>query len=88
MSYEEKVQGLEKRREQSQLGGGQARIDRQHAAGKMTARERVDFFLDEGSFVEVGQFVLNPKDGDAAIYGDGVVTGRGTVDGRLVYVFS
>lgn len=88
MSYEQRVADLSARREQACLGGGQARIDKQHEAGKMTARERIEFFLDPGSFVEIGQFVKNPAAGDDAIYGDGVVTGRGTVDGRLVYVFS
>ena len=88
MSYDVKVADLAKRRAQALLGGGQARIDKQHQGGKMTARERIDFFLDPGSFVEVGQFVLNPKNDGEQIYGDGVVTGRGTVDGRLVYVFS
>ncbi len=83
---------LEKRREEALLGGGQERIDKQHKAGKLTARERIDLLLDEGSFVEVDRFVThNCTDfGMAAkkFYGDGVITGYGKIAGRLVYVFS
>jgi propionyl-CoA carboxylase beta chain len=74
------------------LGGGQDRIDAQHAKGKLTARERLDLLLDENSFEEIGKFVTHrSKDFglDKEYYlGDGVVTGYGTVNGRLVYVFS
>ena len=71
------------------LGGGQERIDQQHARGKLTARERLDLLLDAGSFVETDAFVTNREpDGETAFLGDGVVTGHGTIDGRLVFVFS
>ena len=74
------------------LGGGQNRIDAQHQKGKLTARERIDLLLDNGSFEEIGKFVMHrSKDFglDKEYYlGDGVVTGYGTITGRLVYVFS
>lgn len=83
---------LEQRRETARMGGGQKRIDAQHARGKLTARERVDLLLDEGSFEEFDMFVTHrctdfgmEKQKPA---GDGVVTGWGTINGRLVYVFS
>ncbi|MBL4892918.1 MAG: acyl-CoA carboxylase subunit beta [Rhizobiaceae bacterium] len=83
---------LESRREQARLGGGQRRIDTQHAKGKLTARERIDLLLDEGSFEEYDMFVAhrcNDFDmGDIKIPGDGVVTGWGTVNGRMIYVYS
>ncbi len=74
------------------LGGGQARIDKQHEAGKLTARERIAAFLDEGSFVEMDKFVTHRCADfgmqEQKILGDGVVTGHGTVDGRMVCVFA
>ncbi|WP_428266876.1 acyl-CoA carboxylase subunit beta [Haliangium sp.] len=77
---------------QALLGGGQARIDKQHQAGKLTARERIDALLDEGSFVEMDKFVTHRCADfgmqDQKILGDGVVTGYGTVDGRTVCVFA
>ncbi|MAM26010.1 MAG: methylmalonyl-CoA carboxyltransferase [Rhodobacteraceae bacterium] len=83
---------LENRRAEARMGGGQARIDAQHKRGKLTARERVDLLLDEGSFEEFDMFVTHrctdfgmEKQKPA---GDGVVTGWGTINGRLVYVFS
>ncbi len=81
---------LERRRAEAELGGGAARLAAQHAKGKLSARERLDVLLDEGSFVELDRFVTaRSTDGDAApIYGDGVVTGHGRIEGRLVYVFS
>ncbi|HET9614875.1 MAG TPA: acyl-CoA carboxylase subunit beta [Candidatus Limnocylindrales bacterium] len=77
-------------RERAREGGGRARIDAQHARGKLSARERIDLLLDAGSFVEIDAFVTaRGSDGDAtAILGDGVVTGHGLVDGRTVFVFS
>jgi len=79
-------------RERSLLGGGQARIDQQHARGKLTARERLELLLDPGSFVELDAFVTHRATAfglDKERYlGDGVVTGHGSVDGRLVFVFS
>jgi propionyl-CoA carboxylase beta subunit len=76
----------------AQLGGGQKRIDEQHKKGKLTARERVELLLDEGSFNELDRFVVHQCTdfgmGEKRIPGDGVVTGYGTIDGRLVYIFS
>jgi len=83
---------LAAKNQEALLGGGQARIDAQHKKGKLTARERLDLLLDEGSFEEIGKFVMHrAKDFglDKEYYlGDGVVTGYGTIHGRLVYVFS
>lgn len=77
---------------ESKLGGGEARIEKQHQKGKLTARERVHFLLDKGSFEEIGAFVKHRSTDfglDKQHYlGDGVVTGYGTIDGRLVYIFS
>ena len=83
---------LLKLRDEAQLGGGVERIASQHKKGKLTARERIHFFLDEGSFEEIGAFVQH-RSSDFGMekqkfLGDGVVTGYGTVNGRLVYVFS
>jgi propionyl-CoA carboxylase beta chain len=83
---------LEKRREQARLGGGQARIDAQHKKGRLTARERVQVLLDEDSFEEYDMFVEhNCADfgmQTQKVLGDGVVTGSGTINGRLVYIFA
>ena len=86
------LQELEDRRASARLGGGQARIDAQHAKGKLTARERIDLLVDEGSFEEFDTFVAHRCTDfgmtDSRPYGDGVVTGWGTVNGRMIYVFS
>ena len=91
-SLEEKFQELEQKNKEALLGGGQKRIDSQHKKGKLTARERIDLLLDPGSFEEIGKFVVHrAKDfglENEVYLGDGVVTGYGTVEGRLVYVFS
>ena len=83
---------LDRRREAARMGGGQARIDAQHAKGRLTARERLDILLDPGSFEELDMYVEhNCTDfgmAEQKIPGDGVVTGSGTISGRLVYVFS
>ena len=83
---------LEARRAASKMGGGQKRIDAQHAKGRLTARERLDILLDEGSFEELDAYVThNCTDfgmAEQKIPGDGVVTGSGTINGRLVYVYS
>lgn len=83
---------VEQAREASLLGGGPKRIATQHKKGKLTARERIHAFLDPGSFLESGAFVqhrCHDFDMDQQqFYGDGVVTGTGTVRGRPVYVFS
>jgi len=88
----DKLQILEEKLEQSKLGGGQSRITKQHAKGKLTARERVHFLLDEGSFEEIGALVTHrTKDfgmEKQVYYGDGVVTGYGTINGRQVCVFA
>lgn len=92
MSHEDLENRLTERTEQALLGGGQAAIDKQHERGKWTARERIHAFLDPGTFKELDRFVTH----DCAdfgmekkkYYGDGVVTGYGRVDGRLVYVFA
>lgn len=86
------IEVLEARREAARLGGGQARIDTQHAKGKLTARERLDVLLDPGSFEEYDMFVTHRAVDfgmeKTIIPGDGVVTGWGTINGRLTYVFS
>ena len=86
------LQELDARRAAARLGGGQKRIDAQHAKGKLTARERIDLLLDEGSFEEFDTFVAHRCTDfgmeDSRPHGDGVVTGWGTVNGRMVYVFS
>ncbi|MER8641338.1 acyl-CoA carboxylase subunit beta [Mesorhizobium sp. M1252] len=83
---------LERRREIARMGGGQARIDAQHKKGKLTARERIDVFLDEGSFEEFDMYVEHRSTDfgmeKTKIAGDGVVTGWGTVNGRPVYLFA
>ncbi|MEP4703914.1 MAG: carboxyl transferase domain-containing protein, partial [Hyphomicrobiales bacterium] len=83
---------LEERRETALLGGGEKRIARQHERGKLTARERIDLLLDEGSFEEFGMFVQHRSADfgmeNKKIPGDGVVTGWGTVNGRKIFVFA
>ena len=92
MSLERKLEELERRKQQSELGGGQARIDRQHNEGKLTARERIQLLFDPGSFQELDQLVTHRSTDFGLdrqrIPGDGVVTGYGTVQGRLVYAFA
>ncbi len=88
----DKYKAFQEKLDASKLGGGQKRIDKQHAKGKLTARERVQLLMDEGSFEEIGALVVHRTTdfgmADQQFYGDGVVTGYGTVDGRLVYVFA
>lgn len=88
----DKIKELVERRQSAKLGGGQKRIDAQHAKGKLTARERLSLLLDEGSFEEFDMFVQHrcTNFGMEASHtdGDGVVTGQGTIDGRLVYVYA
>ncbi|MEM8525668.1 MAG: acyl-CoA carboxylase subunit beta [Bacteroidota bacterium] len=86
------LETLQSKKAQALLGGGEARIQKQHEKGKLTARERIHFLLDEGSFEEIGMLVTH-RNSDFGLdkqkfYGDGVVTGYGTIGGRLVYVFS
>jgi acetyl-CoA carboxylase carboxyltransferase component len=88
----EKIEYLRSLREQAKQGGGERRIESQHAKGKLTARERLDLLLDPDTFVEIDQFVQHRSNAfgleNERYYGDGVVTGYGRIDGRLVYVFS
>ena len=88
----ERIARLERMREEARQGGGPVRVERQHAWGKLTARERLDILLDPGSFVEIDAFVTHRATEFGLdrqhFLGDGVVTGHGTVDGRLVFVFS
>jgi propionyl-CoA carboxylase beta chain len=83
---------VEARRAEARLGGGQKRIDAQHAKGKLTARERIDVLLDEGSFEEYDMYVTHRcvdfGMAEQTVPGDGVITGWGTINGRQVYVFS
>lgn len=92
MTIEEKIKELTEMRAKARLGGGEARIKSQHEKGKFTARERIDMLLDEGSFEEFDMFVSHRTVDfglDKQSYlSDGVVTGYGTIDGRLVYIFS
>jgi len=89
-SFREKLDRLAAARESAEQGGGPTRLAAQHAKGKLSARERLDVLLDEGSFVEIDRFVVSRTvaDGESPIYGDGVVTGFGKIEGRLIYVFS
>jgi propionyl-CoA carboxylase beta chain len=92
MSMRDKLANLEELRRQAEMGGGEQRIKAQHERGKLTARERLDLLLDEGSFVELDRFVVHRATGfgieKQKYLGDGVVTGYGRINGRLVYVFS
>ena len=92
MGFEDKIKELLDKRDLAKLGGGQKRIDAQHAKGKLSARERIDLLLDEGSFEEFDMFVTHRCTDfgleEHTYLSDGVVTGHGTIDGRVVYVFS
>ncbi|MBI1305253.1 MAG: methylmalonyl-CoA carboxyltransferase [Bacteroidetes bacterium] len=92
VTNEEKRQRLQRKRVEALAGGGEARIEAQHAKHKLTARERLHYLLDRGSFEEIGSFVKHRSTDfglDKQHYlGDGVITGYGTINGRLVYVFS
>ena len=83
---------LDKLREEALEGGGKERVAKQHKSGKLSARERIHFLVDEGSFNEIGAFVLHRSRDfgmdEQKFLGDGVITGYGTVNGRLIYVFS
>lgn len=92
MDSQDKIRQLIELREKAKMGGGEKRIASQHSKGKMTARERIDILLDEGSFEEFDMFVTHRTDDfglkDKKYLSDGVVTGHGTIDGRVVYVFA
>jgi propionyl-CoA carboxylase beta chain len=89
---EHKIKILEDKMAQARLGGGQNRINKQHEKKKLTARERVEYLLDENSFEEIGMLVTHRTTDfgmeNEKYYGDGVITGYGTINGRLVYVFA
>jgi acetyl-CoA/propionyl-CoA carboxylase carboxyl transferase subunit len=92
MTMEDRIEELRELREEARKGGGEERVEKQHERGKMTARERVDYFLDDDSFVEFDQFRTHESTNfdmqDKEVLGDGVVTGYGEVDGRTVFVFA
>jgi acetyl-CoA/propionyl-CoA carboxylase carboxyl transferase subunit len=92
MTMEDRIEELKEMRAEARLGGGEDRIQSQHDRGKMTARERIDYFLDDGTFNEFDQFRThrNHKFGmeERKVLGDGVVTGYGEVNGRTVFVFA
>ena len=91
-SLDPRIQRLRELRAKSQLGGGADKIAAQHAKGRLTARERIELLLDKGSFHEIDAFVTNHPGGhgmgNQPLLTDGVITGWGTIDGRLVYVYS
>jgi len=92
MAEHNNLDNLRRMREQSLLGGGKERIANQHKRGKLTARERLDLLLDRDSFREIDEFVCHRSSSfgfeDQKVFGDGVVTGWGTIEGRLVYVYA
>jgi len=92
MTLESRLEELERRKRESELGGGEARIERQHNEGKLTARERITLLFDPGSFQELDQLVVHRSHDfgmeSQRISGDGVVTGYGTIHGRPVYAFA
>ena len=92
MSGADRLEELRRRQAEAELGGGEARIRRQHKAGKKTARERLDLLLDPGSFLEIDRFVVHQSHDfgmeEQRVLGDGVVTGSGRIHGRPVFVFA
>jgi acetyl-CoA/propionyl-CoA carboxylase carboxyl transferase subunit len=92
MTMDERIDELRERRQEAEKGGGEERIEKQHERGKLTARERVDYFLDDGTFTEFDQFrtheCTNFDMAEKEVPGDGVVTGYGEVNGRTVFVFA
>lgn len=92
MNNQDKINELIQLREKAKLGGGEKRIESQHQKGKHTARERIDMLMDEGSFEEYDMFVTHRSTNfgldKKKYFGDGVITGHGTIDGRVVFIFS
>ncbi len=88
----DKIKELKEKQKLAKLGGGEKRIESQHAKGKLTARERIALLMDEGSFEEIGMFVTHRSQefglDKQKFLGDGVITGYGTISGRTVYVFA
>ncbi|NIS34231.1 MAG: methylmalonyl-CoA carboxyltransferase, partial [Actinobacteria bacterium] len=87
MTMDERIEDLRRRKAEALEGGGEERIAAQHEKGKLTARERLDYFLDDGTFNEFDQ-LRTSRDADDGHRGDGVVTGYGEVNGRTVFVFA
>ncbi|MDQ3142547.1 MAG: acyl-CoA carboxylase subunit beta [Bacteroidota bacterium] len=89
---QDKLKALQEKKYQASLGGGKTRVESQHKKGKLTARERITYLVDAGSFEEMGMLVTHRTVdfgmGDQQFYGDGVITGYGSIHGRLVYVFA
>ncbi len=92
MNLEQKLEELKKRDRLAAEGGGEQRRERQHKEGKMSARERVEFLLDEGTFEETDKLVTHRSNdfgmAEQKYYGDGFITGYGRIEGRLVFVFA
>lgn len=92
MTNQKKLNKLIELRNEAKMGGGEKRIEKHHSQGKMTARERIDVLIDEGSFEEMGMFITHRCTNfgmeKTKFMGDGVVTGHGTIDGRVVYVYA
>jgi len=92
MTIEKKLADLRQRIQSAELGGGRERIEKQHRAGKLTARERINLLLDEGTFQEMDKLVVHQSRDfgmeKKQIYGDGVVSGHGRIDGRTVFIFA
>src|SRR2546429_6518365 len=92
MDLEQRLQELKRREQLAEAGGGKQRRERQHKEGKMSARERIDFLLDEGTFEETDRFVTHRANefglSEQIYYGDGFITGYGRIEGRLVFVFA
>src|ERR1700690_3607619 len=92
MNPEEKIAELKKRNQLAEEGGGEKRRERQHQEGKMSARERIEFLLDDGTFEETDKLVTHRCNdfgmAEQKVYGDGFITGYGYIDGRLVFVFA
>ncbi|WP_164668677.1 acyl-CoA carboxylase subunit beta [Virgibacillus doumboii] len=92
MDIFDKINELYDKRRQVELGGGDERIEKQHAKGKLTARERIDYLLDEGTFVELNPFIEHRETdfgmNNSTANGEGVVTGYGKIDGRAIYLFA
>ena len=88
--HEEKLKKLYELKNLAESGGGKERIDAQHSKGKLTAQERIDLLVDEGSFIELDKYVTHRGDDPETqkFYGDGVITGFGSINGRKIFVFA
>jgi propionyl-CoA carboxylase beta chain len=92
LTNKDKYIKFEELSKKAELGGGEARIEKQHAAGRLTARERIDLLVDPGTFVEFDKFVVHQSTNfgmeKSKFMGDGVVSGYGKIDGRLIYLYA